>query len=569
MGIKSLKKLDSEAIKKYVTEKKKDYKIPSTEFAQKDFTVEELSVGGYDFLRIMPRGDFSGNYLFYLYSSYLCFGIESAELQFILGVAKHTNAGVFIPLYPLAPEHGCREVFDCLKEVYSYCTTGMDYGRLVLMGSSHGAGLALSMSLVAWKEGLRKPDQIILLSPAMDTEFFDKNLEKKILEGSDCDGRYIYSEGIKEFMNRYWVKDQAAKTEYTAPIYEDLTDLCDDLLIFSGTEDLLNCYARSFYQKAKLAGVNIRFYEMEYEGHNFMIYNSDSETRKARGFLVDAITGRYTNDYALYELFSLKLMASWSKNYPEVLKDDWLERFMYDNKFNFKGLRTKISEYDNIRLAANVAACDSLVRLFIDEYPNGTVINVGCRLGNRFSRVDNGRVLWYNVDSHNIMSMRRMLYGGTSREKTIGRNIMDFSWLDEIVCKRDCGVLFCLSDMLSYVKRSQVKELFENIHDRFPGAQVVFNATTIDLRLVDNLRKSPSVMKRRHKYFYVNDAEKLFNNWRIDYRVISEEPVTKYFDPGAGIGAFARFKLAYNKVSYNNKIIRMRLGSEAYVTDIN
>ena len=166
MGIKSLKKLDSEAIKKYVTEKKKDYKIPSTEFAQKDFTVEELSVGGYDFLRIMPRGDFSGNYLFYLYSSYLCFGIESAELQFILGVAKHTNAGVFIPLYPLAPEHGCREVFDCLKEVYSYCTTGMDYGRLVLMGSSHGAGLALSMSLVAWKEGLRKPDQIILLSPA-------------------------------------------------------------------------------------------------------------------------------------------------------------------------------------------------------------------------------------------------------------------------------------------------------------------------------------------------------------------------------------------------------------------
>ena len=568
MGIKSLKKLDSEAIKDYIIRRKKEYRIPSIEFAKKDFTVEELNVGSYAFLRIMPRGDFSGNYLFYLYSSYLCFPIGSEELEFAVGVARDTNSGLFIPLYPLAPESDCKEVFDSLKKIYSYCTLSVEYGRIVIMGSSHGAGLALSMALIAWKEGLKKPDQIILMSPAMDTEFFDRELEKKLLEGNDSSGRYVFSEGIKEFFNRYWVKDYAAKTEYTSPVYEDLTDLCDDLLIFSGTGDLLNCYSRSFYQKAKLAGVNVRFYELEDVGHNFMIFDHDSESRKARGFLVDSITGHYTNDYALYELYNLKLMASWSKNYPEVLKDDWLERFVYDNKFDFSEIRTKISEYDNIRLAANVAACDSIVRLFIDEYPNGTVINVGCRLGNRFSRVDNGRVLWYNVDSHNIMSMRRMLYGESSREKTIGRNIMDFSWLDEIVCKRDCGVLFCLSDMLSYVKRSQVKVLFENIHDRFPGAQVVFNATTVDLRLVDNLRKAPSVMKRRHKYFYVNDAEKLFNNWRIDYRVISEEPVTKYFDPGAGIGAFAKLKLAYNKVSYNNKIIRMRLGSEAYVTDV-
>ncbi|MBR4513907.1 MAG: alpha/beta hydrolase fold domain-containing protein [Lachnospiraceae bacterium] len=569
MGNKALKKLNSEAIKDFVIKKKKEYKKPSTAFAEKDFTVEELSVEGNEFLRIMPRGEFSGTYIFYLYSSYLCFGIESAELNYIVSLAKDTGAGLFIPLYPLAPEFGCKDVFAALKKIYSYCSLSVDSGRMVLMGSSHGAGLALSMALMAWKEGLRKPDQIILLSPAMDTEFFDRDLEKQLLNGEDCDDRYVFSEGIKDFANTYWVKEYAVKTEYTSPIYEDFTDLCDDLLIFSGTGDLLNCYARSFYQKAKLAGVNVRFYEMEYEGHNFMLYNNDSETRKARGLLVDSITGRFTNDYALYELFNLKLMASWSKNFPEVLKDDWLERFMYDNKFNFRDIRTKISEYDNIRLAANVAACDSLVRLFIDEYPNGTIVNVGCRLGNRFARVDNGRVLWYSVDSHNIMSMRRMLYGESAREKTIGRNIIDFSWLDEIVCKRDCGILFCLSDMLSYVKRHQVKELFENIHDRFPGAQVVFNATTIDLRLLDNMRKAPSVMKRRHKFFYVNDAEKLFNNWRIDYRVISEEPVTKYFDPGAGVGAFTKFKLAYNKVSYNNKIIRMRLGSEAYVTDMN
>ncbi len=106
MGNKALKKLNSEAIKDFVIKKKNEYRKPSTVFAEKDFTVEELSVEGNEFLRIMPRGEFSGTYIFYLYSSYLCFGIESAELLYMVSLAKDTGSGLFIPLYPLAPEHG-------------------------------------------------------------------------------------------------------------------------------------------------------------------------------------------------------------------------------------------------------------------------------------------------------------------------------------------------------------------------------------------------------------------------------------------------------------------------------
>lgn len=139
-------------------------------------------------------------------------------------------------------------------------------------------------------------------------------------------------------------------------------------------------------------------------------------------------------------------MSDWSKKYPEYFKDDWASRFIYDHKFDFTRLNPHISEYQNIRMAADASACDTLVRRFTEEFPCGTVVHMACRLDNMFGRVDNGRIQWYSVDSHNIMSVRRAMYGVREREKTIGRRLMDFSWLDEIRCKQNQGVMFVCDD---------------------------------------------------------------------------------------------------------------------------
>lgn len=558
-----LHKMRAEDLKRQVKvyQKKADYKLPAS--IVKQFDVDELYEEGRLCYRLVPKQGFNGTYIMYLYSSRLCFRMNVTEWLFIARVAMACHAGIFVPMYPLAPDHCCREVFQMLEPAYRNCTKGQDVERVVLMGTGSGAGLALSLAQSAWREGLRKPDQLYLLSPVMDTEFFDKELEQELIENSRHAKWTFYNEHVKEFLNSYWVCDYAVKTEYTSPYYGDMTDICDDVVLFSGVQDLYHCYAREFYKKAKRAGVNIRFFEFEDEAEDFMIYDKTKEHKKAEGFLIDCINGTY--DTSLRAIYPLKMMSDWTKRYPDYFKDDWAEKFIYDHKFDFTSLNPHISEYHNVRMAADASACDTIVRKFIQEFPFGTVIHMACRLDNMFGRLDNGTIQWYSVDSHNIMSIRRSMYGVRDREKTIGRRLMDFSWLEEISCKQNQGVLFVCDDGFSYQSKNEVRDLVAKIRELFPGSRLAFTASTTFANANANTwRHSQTVLKRRKRRFSVDDAGQLFGAWRPDYRLIEEQPIMRYIEVPKNANIFTKLMCGYNRLAYNHRLVYVRLGREEY-----
>lgn len=529
---------------------------------EKNFDIDELTEEKCVCYRMRPKKGFNGTYIVYIYGSFTCFNMSIEQWEFISKLSQDTGCGLFVPMYPLAPEFGCREVFKMLKKAYANFCLGHDVNKVILLGDSSGAGLALSITMLAWKEGFRKPDQLILLSPFIDTEFFDKKLETMVFEGSKQEDRFWFNEAFKDFINTYWVKDYAVKTEYTSPFYEDYTDLCDDVCIFSGTRDMFNCYAREFYSKAKKDGVNIRFYEFDNEPHNFIIYGSSHDAKKAYEYLEDIINQTY--NASLTNIFPIKLLAEWTKKYPEDVNDEWALKFIYDNKFDFSKLPVKISRTSNLMLAATTSACDQIVRKYIMEYPNCTVINLGCTLENAFSRMDNGRIQWYNIDTHNIISVRRAMYGERSREKTIGRAIMNFTWMDEVVCERNKGVLFICKDVFPYMRLNQVKTLIEKIRESFPGAELVFTASSTGSNLHNNMNYRKRSLKQKKKRLAVDDAQELFNEWRTDIQIISEEPVMKYFRAKKEAGPMQKLAIKYNMITNNHKIVRMRIGSEDY-----
>ncbi len=536
-------------------------KLPS--HLDKLFDIDVLKEEKCPCYRMRPKNNFNGVYIVYIYGGFTCRNISEEQWDFISELSIDTGCGLFVPMYPLAPENSCKDTLRMLKKAYSNFCIGMDVDKVILMGDSHGAGLALSLTLFAWKEGYRKPDKLILLSPMMDTEFFDKELEKMVMERAPYDKRYSFGPGVADFINTYWVKDYAVKTEYTSPYYEDCLDLCDNICVFSGAEDMFNCYAASFYQKAKNVGVNIRFFEFPYEYHNFIIHSNSQESKRAYGFLKDVISDTY--DESMADIFSLKLLNDWTKQYPEVIKDEWAAKFMYDNKPKFSNRLNMIGKKNNVRLAATTFACDSIIRKYILQFPNCTVINIGCRLENTFSRMDNGRIQWYNIDSHNMMSVRRSIYGEASREKTIGRTIMNLTWLDEITCDRSKGVLIICKELFPYMRQHQVRKLLEALLDKFPGAELVCTAVTEEARCTHNTKFKKNLLVQKKMLMSVNDAEEFFNGWRSDLQVISEEPIVKYFPPVKKLRFRDKSFIRYNKITYNYKVIRMKLGAEVYL----
>ena len=216
-------------------------------------------------------------------------------------------------------------------------------------------------------------------------------------------------------------------------------------------------------------------------------------------------------------------------------------------------------------MAADASACDTLVRRFTEEFPCGTVVHMACRLDNLFGRVDNGRIQWYSVDSHNIMSIRRAMYGVREREKTIGRRLMDFSWLDEIRCKQNQGVMFVCDDGFSYLNKNEVRDLIAKIRALFPGSHLVFTASsTLANATANTWKHSQTVQKRKKRKFSVNDAAQMFGAWRPDYRIIDEQPIFRYLEIPKKLGWVTKLMCRYNLIGYNHRIIHVKLGSEEY-----
>lgn len=142
---------------------------------------------------------------------------------------------------------------------------------------------------------------------------------------------------------------------------------------------------------------------------------------------------------------------------------------------------------------------------------------------------------------------------------------MDFSWMDEINCKQNQGVLFVCDDGFSYLGKNEVRDLIEKIRMTFPGSRLVFTASTTVTNFVANAWKhSQTVLKRRKRRFSVNDAEQLLSAWRPDYRLIEEQPIMRYIEIPRDVGFITKLMCKYNRVGYNHRIVSVRLGSEEY-----
>ena len=66
---------------------------------------------------------------------------------------------------------------------------------------------------------------------------------------------------------------------------------------------------------------------------------------------------------------------------------------------------------------------DEEMKRLIGEYPNAVCVNMGCGLDNRFERVDNGKIRWFDVDLPDSIAVRKKVYEETERRRMIAGNV--------------------------------------------------------------------------------------------------------------------------------------------------
>lgn len=230
----------------------------------------------------------SGKVIMYLHGGSYVGELYKEHWDFFRNLIKDTGATIIIPDYPLTPQYKYTDVFGMVLPLYREIVKQVEKENFILMGDSAGGGIALALAEEAGKEKLPQPDKLILISPWLDVTMknpkieevqkHDKMLNKKVLTLAG-----VAYAGGKE-MDRYLV----------SPINGPL-DKLENVIIYTGTYDILNPDVHVFEKMAKEKNINLDIRETKGAAHIWLIKKytdkkyDDEKATKAYENLVELI----------------------------------------------------------------------------------------------------------------------------------------------------------------------------------------------------------------------------------------------------------------------------------------
>lgn len=123
-------------------------------------------------------------------------------------------------------------------------------------------------------------------------------------------------------------------------------------------------------------------------------------------------------------------------------------------------------------VVARTILIDEAVRSFVAKHPHAVCVNMGCGLDNRFERVDNGTIDWYDVDLPSSIAVRREIYKDTDRRRMMAADVLAGDWLDGIASDRP--TLFIAEGLFMYFEKDEIARILRSITSAVePGCLVV------------------------------------------------------------------------------------------------
>jgi O-methyltransferase involved in polyketide biosynthesis len=226
-----------------------------------------------------------------------------------------------------------------------------------------------------------------------------------------------------------------------------------------------------------------------------------------------------------------------------ILNDTYAREIVAKMDYDFSKIETRYMENHQLVWTVRAYNFENCVREFLANKNNAAVINIGAGLDTAFKRLDNGSVLWFNIEMPDVAALRQKLIPDSEREKTIAKSVFDFSWMGDIdPVTRGRSLLFMAAGVFCYFDPNQVRTLFRKLADSYPSSHVLFDAMsrfTVWFSNREIIKKSGIDSSARLKW-HLKKASKL-KKWVDTIKIIEEFPM------------FSRVPL---KKSWSKKLVR-------------
>lgn len=248
----------------------------------KNVSIRSIRMAGIHAEEIKPQSK-STQLIFHIHGGAFFVGSIKTHRAFLSEIAERTQMQVLHLDYPLSPESRYPDALDAIYDVYS---TLLDQGVLpkdiILSGDSCGANLALALCLRLKQEDLEMPSGLMLLCP-----FLDLTLTSESLRYNQKLDALLSIEALETGISFYLPKNIDKADPFVSPIFGDFKGL-PPTLVQIGSKEILLDDAKRFEDKAKAAGVDVRYKLYTGMWHNFQMFSPwFEEAQKAIADIAD------------------------------------------------------------------------------------------------------------------------------------------------------------------------------------------------------------------------------------------------------------------------------------------
>jgi len=153
-----------------------------------------------------------------------------------------------------------------------------------------------------------------------------------------------------------------------------------------------------------------------------------------------------------------------------ILHDQKAEEILGMIDYDFE----KLKDFGNEIMVARAKQFDVWLQKFLKTNPNATVLNLGCGLDTRISRIHPpSTVRWFDIDYPEVIEIRKKFFSNQPGYEMVPSSVTDPGWLENIPDNNP--VMIIAEGMLEYLTETEVKTLLNRLTDHFSNGQIAFD----------------------------------------------------------------------------------------------
>ncbi|MBQ8959730.1 MAG: class I SAM-dependent methyltransferase [Ruminococcus sp.] len=203
-----------------------------------------------------------------------------------------------------------------------------------------------------------------------------------------------------------------------------------------------------------------------------------------------------------------------------------------------RALDIDTQQYDKFMSHEGVVArtimLDRQLKEIIRKFPDSVIVNVGAGFDDRFHRVDNGRIRWFDLDLPDAIAARKKAFPPEDRVTMIPGSALEEDWcpaVQEALSESSSGPVFLAEGLFMYLTLDQIRTFLEILKRNFPGGGTLIAEQNSKL-LQKNEKHHDTVKKTNAHFLSGTDTAQEIADLTDGIRLISEhsfnEEMRKY-----------------------------------------